>query len=53
VLFASGGSVTLLASSVRAAQPFGVGNTAEPSGELFIGDIVVVGEVPLTVDRAG
>jgi hypothetical protein len=28
-------------------------NTAEPSGELSVGDMVVVGENPLTVDRAG
>ena len=29
------------------------GNTAEPSGELSVGDIVAVGEVPLAVARAG
>jgi hypothetical protein len=28
-------------------------NTAEPSGELSVGDLVVVGEVPLAVAKAG
>jgi hypothetical protein len=28
-------------------------NTAEPSGELSVGDIVCVGEVPLAVGRTG
>jgi hypothetical protein len=28
-------------------------NTAEPSGELSVGDIVCVGEVPLAVGRIG
>ncbi len=31
----------------------GLRNTAEPSGELSVGDIVAVGEVPLAVGRAG
>ena len=29
------------------------GNTAEPSGELSVGDLVAVGEVPLAVARLG
>lgn len=28
-------------------------NTAEPSGELSVGDLVAVGEVPLAVAKAG
>ena len=28
-------------------------NTAEPSGELSVGDVVAVGEIPLAVGRAG
>lgn len=28
-------------------------NTAEPSGELSVGDVVAVGEVPLAVGRIG
>jgi hypothetical protein len=35
---------------MRAARQ---GNTAEPSGELSKGDIVVVGEVPLAVASVG
>ncbi len=31
----------------------GFRNTAEPSGELSVGDIVSVGEVPLAVARVG
>lgn len=31
----------------------GTGNTAEPSGELSRGDIVVAGEAPLIVERFG
>jgi len=30
-----------------------MGNTAEPSGELSVGDIVAVGEAALAVGRAG
>jgi hypothetical protein len=30
-----------------------VRNTAEPSGELSVGDVVAAGEVPLAVARAG
>jgi hypothetical protein len=28
-------------------------NTAEPSGELSVGDVVTIGEAPLAVTRAG
>jgi hypothetical protein len=35
------------------SAPAGPGNTAEPSGELTVADLVVVGETPLIVDRAG
>jgi hypothetical protein len=31
----------------------GTGNTAEPSGELSVGDVVAVGEAGLAVGRAG
>jgi hypothetical protein len=41
--------------SARASWPPGLrpGNTAEPSGELSVGDVVAVGEAGLAVARAG
>ena len=42
-------------NSARAQEPVAsrrLRNTAEPSGELSVGDIVAVGEVPLAVERA-
>jgi hypothetical protein len=40
----------------RAQEPIAarqVRNTAEPSGELSVGDVVTVGEAPLAVAKAG
>ena len=49
--------VTPMTRSLQ-VQPISVagrwlGNTAEPSGELSVGDIVAVGEVPLAVAKVG
>jgi hypothetical protein len=39
--------------SESGGKPLRAGNTAEPSGEVSVGDLVCVGEAPLVCKRAG